>query len=148
MATLDGALEVVHDAVWSHDGRHLATIAPDAVRIWQPDGTLVATTPQRPYWGTGVAWSPDGSHLLVAVGFPQIFLVDPSRIIRNLWRAIPRCLGLDERTRLLGESRPDAEAGHDECEAMLHCLAADPDGDDACLDSFHARQSARTMDLD
>ncbi len=99
-------------------------------------------------WGTGVAWSPGDSHLLVAVGFPQILLVDPARITRNLWRAIPRCLGLDERTRLLGEPRLDAEAGRDDCEAMLRCLAEAPDGDGACLGSLHARQSARTMNLD
>ncbi len=54
----------VHSLSWTADGRRLASVGGDAVRIWDADGKAGPVLQLK--FPTGAAWSPDGTRLAVS----------------------------------------------------------------------------------
>ncbi len=84
---LVGHDESVHDVAWSPDGRWLATLSRDkALRIWQADGTPVATSGANAALVRSISWSPD-SRLLSSCMGRQVAIWDRNADLRRTWKA-------------------------------------------------------------
>ncbi len=149
LTVLRGHTSPVTSATFSARGDHVVTASLDhTVRVWKTDGTLVAVltgheSPVLRAWftadGTSVAARYDDGRALA-------WVVDPRLVQRALWLSTPYCLDADDRRRLLGASKPAAEAAAKACEHMSRCLHEThrrpiESKYDACLATFHEEQT-------
>src|SRR5262249_14978679 len=80
MATGKDVARCVHDRqlidiAISHDGRHIATVGDEMVRVWDAQsGAQVATLRGHEAYTTSARFSPDGKHLVSGGNYPECAL--------------------------------------------------------------------------
>ena len=85
-----GHTAALEDLAWSRDGKMAASAAPDSLKLWKRDGTLIRTiaSPKKGRGGdtSRLAFSPDGKKLFYSTGGLRVFVfsVADGRLLKKL----------------------------------------------------------------